>query len=167
MRGHFWPFSLFVGFGFGLTKCLPPIRADTRDPPLQGERKTQRLRGDVDLPARVPVPGGVGEATCAACCVSGFMIVVHSRRSGRTQISLESAEEFVTVGRKKMKAATVGNIWRVLAEVLVKFSGPGERSQVGRISEKGRVCVNSALVDRLLSFNASRESPVERHLVAG
>src|SRR5262245_26363793 len=110
---------------------------------------------------------GTSEATCAACHIRGFMVVVHSRRFRRTQVPLESAGEFVTVGSKQVKAASVGNIGRVLAEVLVKFSGPGERSHVGRISEKGRVCVNSALVDRLLSFNASRESPVERHLVAG
>ena len=81
--------------------------------------------------------------------------------------TLESAGEFVTVGCKQVKGASVGNIWRVLAEVLIKFSGPGERSQVSRVSEKDRVCVNSALVHRLRSFNVSRESPVERHLVVG
>ena len=137
------------------------------DPPLRGEGKTQRLRGDVDLPARLPMAGGAGEATCAACHVRGFMVVVHSRRFCRAQVPLESAGEFVTIGRKQVKAANVGNIWRVLAEVLVEFSGPGEGSQMRRVSEKSRVCVNSALVHRLLSFNTSRESPVERHLVAG
>src|SRR5262245_14598124 len=108
---------------------------------------------------------GVPEATCAACHVRGFMVVVHSRRFCRAQIPLESAGEFVTVGRKQVKAAKVGNIWWVLTEVLVEFSSPGEGSQVRRISKEGRVCVKSALVHRLLSFNASRESPVERHLV--
>ena len=39
------------------------------DPALHGEGKRQRLRGDVDLPARVPMAGGAGEATCAACHV--------------------------------------------------------------------------------------------------
>ena len=111
--------------------------------------------------------GGAGEATCAACHVRGFMVVVHSRRFCRAQISLESAGKFVTVGREQVKAANVGDIGRVLSEVLVEFSGPVEGSQVGRISEKGRVRVNSALVHRLLSFNVSRESTVERHLVAG
>src|SRR6266496_2825780 len=95
------------------------------------------------------------------------MVVVHSRRSGRAKVPVEGAGEFVTVSRKQVKGASVGNIWRVLAEVLVKFSGPGEGSQLSRVSEKGRVCVNSALVHRLLSFNASRESPVERHDLAG
>src|SRR5215475_2311926 len=106
--------------------CLSPIRADTRYPPLHGERKTQRLRGDIDLPARVPMAAGVGEATCAACHVRNFMVVVHSGRCRRAQVPLESSVEFVTVGCKQVKAANVGNIWWVLAEVLVKFSGPGE-----------------------------------------
>src|SRR5262249_44935970 len=131
------------------------------------ERKAQRLRGEVDLPARLPMASGAGEATCATSYVRGFMVVVNSRRCCRAQVPLESARKFVTVGRKQVKAANVGNIGRVCAEVLVEFSGPGERSQLGRTSEKGRVCVNSALVHRLLSFNASCESPVERHLVAG
>ena len=95
------------------------------------------------------------------------MVVVHSRRSGRAQVPLESAGDFVTVGRKPVKGANVGNIWRVLAEVLVQFSGPGEGSQLGRVSEIDRVCVNSARGQRLLSFNVPRDSAVERHLVAG
>ena len=94
------------------------------------------------------------------------MVVVHSGRFCPAQVPLESAGEFVTVGRKQVKATNVGNIRRVLAEVLVEFSGAGEGSQMGRISKKSRVCVNSALVHRLLSFNASCESPVERHPVA-
>src|SRR4029453_8555686 len=52
------------------------------------------------------------------------------------------------------------------AEVLVEFSGPGEGSQLSRVSEKDRMRVNSTLVHRLLSVNTSRESAVERHLVA-
>ena len=84
--------------------------------------------------------GGAGEATCAACHVRGFMVVVHSRRFCRAQVPLESAGEFVTVGRKQVKAASVGNIWRVLAEVRVEFCCPGERSQLSGVSEIDRVC---------------------------
>jgi len=104
--------------------------------------------------------GGAGEATCPACHVRDFMVVVQSRRSGRAKVPVESAGEFVTVGRKQVEGASVGNIWRVLAEVLVEFSGPGEGSQVSRVSEKDRVCVNNALVHRLLSFNYPERVPL-------
>ena len=77
------------------------------DPPLAGGNKRYRLRGEVDLPARLPMAGGAGEATCAACHVSSFMVVVHSRRSRRGQVPLESAVDFVAVGRKPVKAANV------------------------------------------------------------
>ena len=107
--------------------------------------------------------GGAGEATCAACHVRIFMVVEHSRRSRRGQVPLESAGEFVTVGRKQVKAAKVCTI----ADVLVEFSGPGEGSQMGRVSENDRVSVDSARVQKLRSFNVPRESGVERHLVAG
>jgi len=134
---------------------------------MKGEGKKQRLRGDVDLPARLRMAGGAGEATCAACHVRGFMVVVHSRRFGRAQEPLESAGEFVTVGRKPVRGACVGNIWRVLAEVLEQFSAPGEGSQVGRVSGIGGVCVDSARGQKLRSFNEPRDNAVERHLVAG
>src|SRR4029453_792097 len=65
---------------------------------------------------------------------------------------VESAVEFVTVGRKPVRSACVGNIWRVLAEVLERFSAPGEGSQVGRVSEIGGVCVDSARGQKLRSF---------------
>ena len=80
----------------------------TIDPPLRGENKRQRLRGEVELPARFPMAGGVGEATCAACHVRSFMVVVHSRRFCRAQVPLESAVDFVAVGRKPVKGASVG-----------------------------------------------------------
>ena len=120
------------------TASSVPIKID---PPLHGEAKTQRLRGEVDLPARFPLAGGVGEATCAACHVRSFMVVVHSGRFCRAQVPLESAGEFVTVGRKQVKATNVGNIRRVLAEVLVEFSGAGEGSQMGsHFQKEPRVC---------------------------
>ena len=134
---------------------------------MEGEGKRQRLRGDIDLAARVPMAGGAGEPTCAPCHVSIFMVVVHSRRSGRAQVPVESAGEFVPVGRNPVKRTSVGNIWRVLAEVLVEFSAPGKGSYLVRVSEIGRVCVNNALAHRLLSFNGPRDGAVERHLVAG
>ena len=89
------------------TPSSVPIKID---PPLPGGNKRYRLRGEVDLPARLPMAGGAGEATCAACHVRGFMVVVHSRRSRRGQVPRESAGEFVAVGRKPVKAANVCNI---------------------------------------------------------
>ena len=130
------------------------------DPTLDGGNKRYRLRGEVDLPARLPMAGGAGEATCAACHVSSFMVVVHSRRSRRGQEPLESAVDFVAVGRKPVKGANVCTI----ADVLVQFSGPGVGSQMGRVSENDRVSVDSARGQKLRSFNVPRESGVERHL---
>ena len=95
------------------------------------------------------------------------MVVVHSRRCRRGEEPVERAGDLVAVGRKPVKAANVVNVWRVQAEVRVEFCGPGERSQLVRVSEISDVDVNSALVYRLLSFDVSRDSPVERHLVAG
>ena len=54
--------------------------------------------------------GGVGEATCAACHLRGLMVVVHSRRFCRAHVPLESAGDFVAVGRKPVKGASVGDI---------------------------------------------------------
>src|SRR5437868_8256387 len=92
-------------------RCLvPPRRADTGDHPLPRENKGRRVRGEVQLPAQLKMAGGVGEATCAACYLCGFMVVVHSRRFRRAEVSLESAVDFVAVGREPVKGARVGNI---------------------------------------------------------
>jgi len=133
------------------------------DPTLGGGNKRYRLRGEVDLPACFPMAGGAGEATCAACRVSSFMVVEHSRRSRRGQVPRESAVDFVAVGRKPVKGANVCTI----ADVLVQFSGPGVHSQMGRVSENDRVSVDSARGQKLRSFNVPRESGVERHHLAG
>jgi hypothetical protein len=77
---------------------------------LPWENKGRRVRGEVQLPAQLKMAGGVGEATCAACHLRGFMVVVHSRRFCRAQVPLESAGDFVAVGRKPVKGASVGNI---------------------------------------------------------
>ena len=74
------------------------------------ENKGRRVRGEVQLPAQLKMAGGVGEATCAACHLRGFMVVVHSRRFCRAQVSLESAGDFVAVGRKPVKGTSVGVI---------------------------------------------------------
>ena len=61
--------------------------------------------------------GGVGEAACASCYGRIFMVVVYSRHSRyRGQVSVECAVDFVAVGGKPMKGASVGNVWRVLAK---------------------------------------------------
>ena len=88
--------------------------------------------------------GGVGEATCAACHLRGLMVVVHSRRFCRAQVSLESAGDFVAVGRKPVKGASVGevmftNIRIGIARARRKFRGPGKRSQLVRMSEVDHV----------------------------
>src|SRR5437762_3931487 len=110
---------------------------------------------------------GAPGSTRAAYTTLFRSVVVQSWRSRRTQVPGESAGDVVTVGCKPVKGANVGNIWRVLAEVLVQFSGPGEGSQLSRVSEIDRVRVNSALVHRLLSFNVPRDSAIERHRLAG
>ena len=134
---------------------------------MPGEDKRGRLRGEVQLPAQLKMAGGAGEATCAACHFRSFMVVVHSRRSRRAVVPIESAGDLVAVGRKPVKGASVGNIWRVLAEVRIEFCGPGEGSQLIRVSEVDDVRVNHAIVDRLLSFNEPRDGAVERYQVAG
>ena len=85
----------------------------------------------------------------------------------RDQVSIESAVDFILVSCEPVKAASVGNVWRVLAEVWVKFCGSVEGSQFIRVSEIDHVRVDSALVDRFLSLNISRDSAVEWYLVAG
>ena len=88
--------------------------------------------------------GGVGEATCAACHLRGFMVVEHSRRFRRAQVPLESAVDFVTVGRKPVKGASVGSIIFTkigvgFARARGEFRGSSERSQVVRVSEVDHV----------------------------
>ena len=89
--------------------------------------------------------GGVGEATCAACHLRGLMVVEHSRRFRRAQVPLESAGDFVAVGRKPVKGASVGNIIftkiRIgVARVRDEVRRPGEGSQLVRVSEVDHVC---------------------------
>src|SRR4029453_18931236 len=113
--------------------------------PFPGKNKGGRIRGEVQLPAQLKMAGGIGEATCASCHLSRFMIVVHSRGFRRTQVPLESAVDFVAVRCKPVKRASVGNV--VLTKVGVgiararkKFSGSGERSQLVGVSEVDHVC---------------------------
>ena len=80
------------------------------DHPFPGKDKGGRIRGEVQLPTQLKMARGVGEATCAACHLRGFMVVEHPRRFRRTQVPLESAVDFVAVGRKPVKGASVGNI---------------------------------------------------------
>ena len=124
---------------------MPLRRADTGDYPLPWENKGRRVRGEVQLPGQLKMAGGVGEATCATCHLRGFMIVVHSRRFCRAQVPLESAGDFVAVGRKPVKGASVGNIIftkiRIgVARVRDEVRCPGEGSQLVRVSEVDNVC---------------------------
>src|SRR5207247_11312968 len=92
-------------------QCLvPPRRADTGDHPLPWENKGRRVRGEVQLPAQLKMAGGVGEATCAACHLRGFMVVVHSRRFCRAQVPLESDGAFVVVRRSTVTGHSVGTL---------------------------------------------------------
>ena len=83
---------------------------------LAREYKGWRVRGEVELPARLKMAGGVGEATCAACHVRGFMVVEHLPSVPVGQIPLESAVDFVAVGRKPVKAA---NVWTIIVAKIV------------------------------------------------
>src|SRR5437764_4799790 len=107
-----------------------PMQIDHSFP---GEDKGGRYRCKVELPGQLKMAGGVGEATCAACHLSGFMVVVYSRRFYWAQIPLESAGDFVAVGCKPVKGASVGNIIftqiRIgIARARKKFGCPGEGS---------------------------------------
>src|SRR5947208_5058384 len=109
-----------------------PMQIDHSFP---GEDKGGRYRCKVELPGQLKMPGSVGEATCAACHLRGFMVVVHSRGFCRAQVPLESAVDFVAVGRKPVKGASVGNIIftkiRIgFARARKKFRCPGEGSQL-------------------------------------
>src|SRR6266513_695877 len=94
----------------GVQCLVPPRRADTRNYPLPWENKGRRGRGEVQLPAQFKMAGRVGEATCAACHLRGLMVVEYPRRFCRAQVSLESAGDFVAVGRKPVKGTRVRNI---------------------------------------------------------
>src|SRR4029453_18732196 len=110
------------------------------DNPLPWEDKGGRVRCEVQLPAQLKMTGGVGEATCAACYLRGFMVIEYSQCFCGAQVPLESPVDFVTVGRKPVKAASVGNIIFTKIRIRVararrKFRGPGESSQLVRVSE--------------------------------
>src|SRR5881392_1657757 len=132
-------------------QCLvPPRRADTGDHPLPWENKGRRSRVEVQLPAQLKMAGGIGEATCAACHLRRLMVVVNSRRFCRAQVPLESTGNFVAVGRKPVKGASVGNIIftkiRIgVAWVRDEIRRPGEGSQLVRVSEVDNVCGRLAL----------------------
>ena len=140
------------------------------DHPLPRGEKRGRIRGEVELPAQSKTAGGVGEATCAACHLRGFIVVVHSRRFCWAQVPLESAGDFVAFGRKPVKGASVGNI--IFTKIRVgfagtreEFRGAGEDSQVIRASgiehENGRI----AAVRTGLRQIVPRDNAIERHLV--
>ena len=112
--------------------------------PFPGKDKGGRIRGEVQLPAQLKMAGRVGEPPCAACHLRGFMVVEHSRRFRRAQVPLESAVDFVAVGRKPVKGAGVWNISitkiRVgFARADEEFRAPGEGSQLVRVSEVDHV----------------------------
>jgi hypothetical protein len=118
------------------------------DRPLPRGKKRGRTRGEVQLPAQLNMAGGVSETTCAACHLPSFMVLVHSRRFRRARVPLESAMDFVAVGRKPVKGASVGNI--IFTKIRVwcagtreELRGSGEDSQVVRASgiedENGRI----------------------------
>ena len=89
--------------------------------------------------------GGVGEATCAACHLRSFIVVVHSRRFRRAKVPFESAIDFIAVRCKPIKGASVWNI--ICTEIGVgiarargEFRSPRERSQLVRVSEVDYMC---------------------------
>jgi hypothetical protein len=142
------------------------------DHSLPWEDKGGRIRGEVQLPAQLKMAGGVGEATCAACHLRGFMIVEHSGRFRRTEVPLESAEDFVAVGRKPVKGTSVGNIIFTkigvgFARAREEFRGPREGSQVIRVSGIEHLKERIAAVRTGLRQNEPRDNAIERHLVAG
>jgi len=112
--------------------------------PFPGKDKGGRIRAEVQLPAQLKMAGRVGEAPCAACHLRGFMVVEYPRRFRRTQVPLESAVDFVAVGRKPVKGAGVRNI--IFTKIRVgfarargEFRGSSERSQVVCVSEVDHV----------------------------
>src|SRR4030095_1697993 len=99
------------------------------------------------------------------------MFVVHSWRFCRTQVPLERAGDFVAVGRKPVKGASVRDIIftkiRIgIAWVRDEVSRPSEGSQLVRVSEVDHVYGRLALRAGL-RLNEPRYSAIERHLVAG
>jgi len=153
-------------------RCLvPPCRGDTWDYPLPRENKGRRGRGEIQLPDQLKMAGGVSEATCAAYHLSGLMVVVYSRRFRRAQVPLESAGDFVTVGCKPVKGASVGNI--IFTKIGIgcawarrKFRCPGECPQLVRVSEVDYVYWRLALRPGL-RLDVPRDSAIERHHIAG
>ncbi len=86
-------------------------------------------------------------------------------------VPLESAGDFVAVGRKPVKGAGVGNI--IFTKIRVgshgvrrEFRRPGEGSQLVRVSEVDHVYVKAALRAGL-RLNVPRDSAIERHHLAG
>ena len=84
--------------------------------------------GEVDEPAQLKMAGRVREATCSTCHVSSLLVAVHSRRVRGARLSLERAVNFVAIGRKPVKGASVGNttccwIWRAWIEFRVPSEG--------------------------------------------
>ena len=123
---------------------------------MPGKHKGGRHRGEVDLSAQSKVAAGISEPACASCYGRGLAVVVYSRGCRyRGQVSVECAVDFIPVSCEPVKAASVGNVWRVLAELWLEFCGSVECSQFIRVSEIDHVRVNSALVDGFLSLNVS------------
>jgi hypothetical protein len=109
------------------------------DRPLPRGKKRGRAGSEVELPSQINMAGGVSEATCAACDLAGLMVLVHSRRFRWACVALESAEDFVAVGREPVKGASVRNI--IFAKIGVgcagtreELRGSGEGSQLVRAS---------------------------------
>ncbi len=94
------------------------------------ENKGRRVRREVQLPDQLKMAGGVSEATRAACHLGGFMIIVHSWRFRRAQVPLESAGDFVAVGRKPVKGASVGNI--IFTKIRIGFARAREEFRCSR-----------------------------------
>src|SRR2546421_8238373 len=114
---------------------------------------------------------GVSEATCAACHLRGFMVIEHSGRFCWAQVPLESAGDFVAVGRKPVKGASVGNIIFTKIRIGIAWARDevrrrGECSQLVRVSEVDYVCGRLALRAGL-RLNVPRDSAIEGHHVAG
>lgn len=141
------------------------------DRPLPRGEERRRTRGEVELPGQIKMAGGVGEATCAAGDLCGFMVLVHSGRVCRTGVPLESAGDFVAVGRKPVKGPSVGNI--ICTEIRVRCAGAREELRgssegpqliraSGIVHEDGRI----AAVRTGLRQIVPGDNAIERHLVA-
>src|SRR6185312_8135496 len=94
------------------------------DRPLPRGKKRGRTGSEVELPSQINMAGSVSEATCAACHLPSFMVLVHSRRFRRARVPLESAADFVAVGREPVKGASVGDI--IFTKIRVWCAGARE-----------------------------------------